>query len=99
MKEDKLLAHDPLAEAELILREDFYGRGDGGEPSRRKKAEAAPRPTHYKVICISMYTNDLERLDGMVEALKKRGLTKANRSALIRAALEQIDLDKVPKGM
>jgi hypothetical protein len=46
-----------------------------------------------------MYTKDLERLDAMVEQLKGAGLTKANRSALIRAALEQIDLDKVPRGM
>jgi hypothetical protein len=57
------------------------------------------KPTHYKVICISLYTKDLERLDAMVDDLKARGVTKANRSALIRAALDQIDLDKVPRGM
>jgi metal-responsive CopG/Arc/MetJ family transcriptional regulator len=63
-------------------------------------ASPAPeKPTHYKVICISMYTKDLERLDELVEELKSRGLTKANRSALIRAALEQVDLDKVPRGL
>jgi hypothetical protein len=60
---------------------------------------AADKPTHYKVICISLYTKDLERLDGMVDELKARGITKANRSALIRAALDQIDLDKVPRGL
>lgn len=57
------------------------------------------KPAHYKVICISMYTDDLRRLDTMVEALKARGLTKANRSALIRYALGQVDLDRVPKGL
>jgi hypothetical protein len=46
-----------------------------------------------------MYTKDLERLDALVEALKSRGMTKASRSALIRAALDQVDLDKVPRGM
>ena len=46
-----------------------------------------------------MYTEDLGRLDAMVEKLKARGLTKANRSALIRYALEHVDLDKVPKGI
>jgi hypothetical protein len=61
--------------------------------------EKAARPTHYKVICISMYTKDLDRLDELVEELKGRGITKANRSALIRVALEQLDLDKVPRGM
>ena len=59
----------------------------------------AAKPTHYKVICISLYTKDLDRLDGMVDDLKARGITKASRSALIRAALDQIDLDKVPRGM
>ena len=46
-----------------------------------------------------MYTKDLAQLDSMVDELKARGLTKANRSALIRAALEQLDLSKVQKGI
>ena len=57
------------------------------------------KPVHYKVICISMYTDDLKRLDGMVESLKARGLTKANRSALIRYALSEVNLERVPKGL
>jgi hypothetical protein len=57
------------------------------------------KPTHYKVICISMYTRDLARLDALVDDLKARGMTKASRSALIRAALDQVDLDKIPRGM
>jgi hypothetical protein len=71
------------------------GSADEGA-SRRREGE---KPTHYKVICISMYTKDLERLDALVDELKARGLTKASRSALIRAALDQVDLDKVPRGM
>jgi hypothetical protein len=72
------------------------------ESARMLKAErdtSKAKPTHYKVICISMYTKDLEQLDELVEKLKVRGITKANRSALIRVALEQLDLDKVPRGM
>ena len=73
------------------------------ESGRMLKAErdvnAKAKPTHYKVICISMYTKDLEQLDELVDKLKTRGITKANRSALIRVALEQLDLDKVPRGM
>ena len=73
------------------------------ESVRQLKTErdqgAKAKPTHYKVICISMYTKDLEQLDELVEKLKTRGITKANRSALIRVALEQLDLDKVPRGM
>jgi hypothetical protein len=66
---------------------------------RTRKAESQAKPVHYKVICISLYTKDLARLDGLVDELKARGITKANRSALIRVALDQLDLDKVPRGM
>jgi hypothetical protein len=70
------------------------------EPRRaRGRAAESDRPSHYKVICISMYTDDLARLDEMVDELKARGLTKANRSALIRHALSQVDLGKVPRGL
>jgi hypothetical protein len=101
MKEDKLMAHDPLSDADAILSEEYYGRrrndADSAEP---RKTRAAPgtkqRPTHYKVICISMYTRDLEDLDAKVAELKRRGWTKANKSQLIRLALSQIDIDKLP---
>lgn len=96
MKEDKLLGNDPLSETEALLRDDFYGRGPrraarGTEPPPEK----AEKPTHYKVICISMYTKDLEELDAKVGELKKRGWTKANKSQLIRLALAQLDMDKL----
>ena len=84
-------------EVEGVLSGAFYTpRASGGV---RPKPAPAERPSHYKVICISMYTDDLANLDEMVDALKARGLTKANRSALIRHALEQVDLDKVPRGL
>jgi len=67
------------------------------EPVAEEKRDG--KPVHYKVICISMYTDDLKRLDGMVESLKARGLTKANRSALIRYALSGVNLEQVPKGL
>lgn len=100
MKEDKLMAHDPLSDADSILTEEYYGkRAPSVTAEKRAKAPAGTRPTHYKVICISMYTKDLAQLDDLVEKLKARGITKANRSALIRVALEQLDLDKVPRGL
>ena len=67
-------------------------------PGPRRKS-ARPSPRHYKVICISLYTGDLERLDALVDELKARGITKANRSALIRVALDSSICDKVPRGM
>lgn len=68
-------------------------------PAARRGAVAAEKPQHYKVICISLYTKDLARLDAMVDELKQQGVTKASRSALIRAALDQVDLARVPRGM
>ncbi len=102
MKEDKLMAHDPLSDADAILTEEYYGRRAGGTPSlepRKPRPASATgkqvRPTHYKVICISMYTRDIEELEAKVAELKRRGWTKANKSQLIRLALSQIDLDKL----
>lgn len=76
----------------------FYASEKPMEGESGKKS-GDTKPSHYKVICISMYTDDLKRLDTMVESLKARGLTKANRSALIRYALAEVDLDRVPKGL
>ena len=100
MKDDKLMAHDPLSDADAILSHEYYGRPgpDDGDPApggRRRAGSGQPRPTHYKVICISMYTRDLEELEAKVAELKRRGWTKANKSHLIRLALSQIDLDKL----
>ncbi|HLK38721.1 MAG TPA: hypothetical protein VKU41_18290 [Polyangiaceae bacterium] len=83
-------------EVQGVLTGAFYAP-EPRSPSRGRRSE--PKPTHYKVICISLYTKDLDRLDRLVDELKGRGLTKANRSALIRVALDQLDLDKVPRGM
>ena len=84
-------------EVEGVLSGAFYA--PEAPAPRAKPVVQAERPTHYKVICISMYTDDLARLDQMVDTLKARGLTKANRSALIRHALDNVDLSKVPKGL
>lgn len=53
----------------------------------------SPRPKLYKVICISLYLEDLKSLDAKVETMKARGLNQANRSALIRFAVDSLDLD------
>ncbi len=82
------------SEIEGVLSGAFYS-----PPSSRARASAKAKPTHYKVICISMYLEALAKLDGMVDELKARGYTKANRSALIRHALDVVDLDAVPRGI
>jgi len=84
-------------EVDGVLSGSFYGQDSAPESSTR--AADKQKPTHYKVICISMYTDALSRLDDMVKELKSRGYTKANRSALIRHALSVVDLDDVPRGL
>jgi len=68
-------------------------------PDREPVVIAKPKkakPTHYKVVCISLYTQDIENLEATVAELKRRGHTKANKSQLIRQALRQLDIDKLP---
>jgi hypothetical protein len=86
-------------EVESVLSGKFYSQPPEEERRPKLIAGGSEKPAHYKVICISMYTRDLQELDRMVDDLKGRGLTKANRSALIRFALGQVDLDKVPRGL
>ncbi|MCU0690981.1 MAG: hypothetical protein MUF54_06215 [Polyangiaceae bacterium] len=88
-------------EVQCVLSGAFYTPApqDPRRPRANAVAQPAEKPSHYKVICISMYTDDLQRLDAMVDQLKGKGLTKANRSALIRYALSLVDLDAVPRGL
>jgi hypothetical protein len=89
-------------EVQGVLSGSFYAPPPSAPQEERRARgvrKAEPKPTHYKVICISLYTKDLEHLDWLVDQLKARGVTKANRSAVIRAALEQLELDNVPRGL
>ena len=112
MSEAKILENDPLRSTETILRDEYYGQDKGrpiespAAPAPEEQAAAVqetphkrpkkPKPTHYKVVCISLYTQDIENLEATVAELKRRGHTKANKSQLIRQALRQLDIDKLP---
>jgi hypothetical protein len=90
------LARDPLSQEDILA--DFYRpESRPGKKAKAPPAEERPRPTHYKVVCISLYNEDIERLDALVKELKRRGHSKANKSQVIREALLQIDLDRVPR--
>ncbi len=112
-QEKRLMGDDPLA-ADAILERFYKpvsdgdaGANDGAAPAPAPvpALEAAPparkkkdKPTHYKLVCISLYNEDIELLESLVAELKRRGHTKANKSQVIRAALDQIDLARIPKG-
>jgi len=80
--------------------------GSAGMAVRQTKEELAlqsaedpaPRVLNsipYKVICISLYVEDLRELDKKVERLKAFGLYRANRSMLIRYALSKVAPESV----
>ena len=53
------------------------------------------KPIHYKVLSLSMYTQDLDELDHKIGLLKQHGWSKANRSHLIRIALSRLSDDEL----
>lgn len=89
LPEERVMAHNPLAEEDILAQ--LY-RANTKTPPVAPKA----RPEHYKVICISLYSEDISKLNKFVAELKRRGHTKANKSQVIRAALNQFNPDLVP---
>ena len=81
-------------EVSAVLRDSFYG-GKATKRSRAKKKKK--KPDHYDVICISLYKEDLAELDTMVAKLKKQGHRRVSRSALIRFALDEVDIRDFPR--
>ncbi|MEM6958528.1 MAG: hypothetical protein AAF411_16960 [Myxococcota bacterium] len=95
------MAHEPTStfdelfdgdEVREVLSASFYK----SEPQRRKRKKTK-KADHYDVICISLYKEDLARLDEKVAYLKAQGHRKMSRSALIRFALDTVDLDALPR--
>ncbi len=86
-------------EVREVLRDTFYDVPRERPPARRKKrpGKVKPKADHYDVICISLYKEDLARLDAKVAELKRNGHRKMSRSALIRFALDQVDTSKLPR--
>ena len=86
-------------EVQSVLSGAFYAPMPQTPVGTDARAFRPQKPDHYKIISISMYVDDLAKLDEMVDSLKSKGFPKANRSSLIRHALSQVDLDSVPKGL
>jgi len=84
-------------EVSAVLRDSFYGDKPGKRSRTKPKKAKAKKPDHYDVICISLYKEDLAQLDKMVAKLKKQGHRRISRSALIRFALDQVDIRDLPR--
>jgi len=98
---EKAMARNPLQEDELLA-ETFFSNGEEEEDSSKRytrEKNKKEKPLHYKICCISLYMEDIARLDKMVKELKGRGYTKANKSQIIRYALSTVNLDKMPKSV
>ncbi len=89
--------------AELV--ETLYSRKSGSPamvPRRfrrrsKKLKRRGRRPSHYKLVCISLYNHDIQKLEQHVQILKQRGHTKANKSQIIRFAIDKVAVEKMPR--
>ena len=76
-----------------LLSDDIFLQHYVGKDEHRTKE----KPEHYKVISISLYKEDIELLEKLVQDAKKLGHPKANKSQIIRCALHNLDVSKLPK--
>lgn len=111
--DERVMASNPFEEEEDVLAHSFYNPGpppapappvpppapntDSSASSSRQPKLKPPKPAHYKTVSISLYIDDIERIDSLVRELKRRGFTKMNRSALIRFAIDTVDIDDMPR--
>lgn len=59
------------------------------------KSDMARGEPSFKVVCISLYPRDLQRMERLVTELRNRGHERMSRSKLIRMAIAQFDADNV----
>ncbi|MCA9527064.1 MAG: hypothetical protein KC549_12300 [Myxococcales bacterium] len=74
--------------------DEFFSPASRTRGLARRQVKA--RPAHYRTVSVTLYNEDLQRLDALLAELKRRGHTRANKSLIIREALRQIDLDVIP---
>jgi len=89
-------ALDPLADA-------FYApRADGAQArtAKRRRGSRERQPLQegksFRLVTFSFYEDDVARLDELLRLARARGHRKANRSQIVRLALRQVDLSKLP---
>lgn len=83
-------------EVREVLQKTFFN-SDKKMAAKTTAKKVTEKPDHYEVICISMYREDLSMLDEKVATLKAAGHRKMSRSGLIRYALANVDMTKLPR--
>lgn len=64
---------------------------------RSKDRKPLPEGQTYRLVTFSFYEDDVARLDALLEDARKRGHRKVSRSQIVRLALRQVRLDKLPE--
>lgn len=89
-------------EGERLLLDALFGGGPAAAPAApvavgaHRPFETTNTPQYCKVSSVSLYKEDIERLEAMVRELKSRGHYEATTSEIIHYALSHIDLSKFP---
>lgn len=52
--------------------------------------------SNYKVVSISLYKENIEHLNRLVDEAKRMGKSKPNKSQIIRAALKNFKVESLP---
>jgi hypothetical protein len=103
------LGDDPLG-ADPLLETLYAPTGalpDGGRRAPRKKRAAStsgrskerkplPDGQTWRLVTFSFYEEDVARLDALLDEARKRGYRRVSRSQIVRLALRQVDLSKLP---
>ena len=66
-------------------------------PGRRIRKKKNGKKRHYRIVSISLYERDIQKLEEHVRFLKGRGHTKANKSQVIRFAIDRVAIATMPR--
>jgi hypothetical protein len=96
------LGDDVLGEIqspEAIMRKHFYRKSEEVvEPAEsERQREDEEEDARFRRVNISLFPEDIELLNEMVRALRKRGYRRVSKSQIIRYALKTVDLEKMPQ--
>ena len=88
------LGHNPLDDEDPVVAA-LYARPAARTklPGRRPLQEGRS----WRLVTFSFYEDDVARLDALLLKAKKRGHRRANRSQIMRLALRQVDISKLPE--
>lgn len=95
---DDPLGPDPLLETLYAPKEGVRGRKKrvASTTGRSKERKPLPDGQTWRLVTFSFYEEDVARLDALLEEARKRGYRRVSRSQIVRLALRQVDLGKLP---